>query len=457
MPQNEKYVQTSIIWKLAWPAMIEFGLQSIVQYVDLYMVGTLGVDATAVVGLCAQLQFLIKFPINGLSIGVLSVVARLYGEKNHPMIQKSVIQALYYAVMAGGVFFAFSMIFSGFFPDLFRVEASLRQQFLSYFRISYSTIFFFAATSIMSAVVRAVGDMKTPMFVNALVNVLNVGLNYLLIYDEKTIYVYGIKLVIPGADLGLNGAAVGTAVSIFIGSIVMFYKLKRNEITDIKGADYAIDIEIQKKFVAIGVPAALTNIMTGAGRVIFTTYISMMGTVSLAAHSIAYTLESFFYIPAIGLEKATSTLAGNYLGEKNEKKIKEMVKCGVILTFGILLFMGGALFGTAEFISTFFTKDNGVAYLSGKCLRIISVTEPLFGLSLLMQGALEGMGETKKVLVLSTLSMWIFRVLICYFITVQQGYGLEAAWICMAGDNIFRALTLTVAFSKGKWKAKVLV
>lgn len=453
--KNEKDKQTAIIWKLAWPAMIEFGLQTIVQYVDLYMVGTLGVDATAVVGLCAQLQFLIKFPINGLSIGVLAVIAQVYGEKRYSKVKKSVMQALYYAIMAGSIFFILSMIFSGFFPDWFRVEASLRQSFLSYFRISYSTIFFFAATSVMSSALRAVGDMKSPMFVNALVNILNIILNYLLIYDTKSIHLFGIKVIIPGANLGLDGAAIGTAISIFVGSLVMFYKLKCNDFTDIKDVDYRIDFGIQKKFISIGVPAALTNIMTGTGRLIFTTYISMMGTIALAAHSIAYTIESLFYIPAIGLERATSTLAGNYLGEKNEKKIKEMVRCGVFLVFGIMLLMGGSLFGTAEFISAFFTKDEGVSYFSGKVLRIISLSEPLFGLSILMQGVLEGMGETKKVLVLSTVSMWFFRVLICYFVTVKVKYGLEAAWICMAGDNICRALLLVFAFIKGEWKSKL--
>lgn len=452
LEKKENYHQIAVIWHLAWPAMIEFGFQTILQYVDLYMVGTLGVDSTAIVGLCAQLQFLIKFPINGLSIGVLSVIAQLYGEKNYPMIKKATIQALYYATVTGSIFFVLTMAFSGIFPTLFGVEVSLKQAFTDYFRISYSTVLFFAITSIVGSLLRAVGDMKSPMVINALINILNIILNFLFIYETRSIELFHRKIKIPGAGMGLKGAALGTAISIFIGGLVMLYQLKKYEMTNIKNADWRMDVGIQKNFIVIGAPAAITNIMTGTGRMIFTTYISLLGTISLAAHSIAYTAESFFYIPAVGLEKATATLAGNYLGEKDGKKLKEMTRCGILLACGGMLVMGAILFVFAKPLSSVFTKDSSVAAFSGSCLQLIAFTEPLFGLSVLMQGILEGMGETKKVLFMSTASMWSFRVFFCYFVLVRLGYGLEAAWLCMAGDNICRALLLTYVFCKGKWR-----
>lgn len=196
----------------------------------------------------------------------------------------------------------------------------------------------------------------------------------------------------------------------------------------------------------IGIPAAMTSFVTGFGRMIFTSFISIMGTIAVAAHSIAYTAESIFYIPAVGIQKAVITLAGNYLGENNRLRINKMTKVGGILVMSIMAFMGVILFIFGRDISEIFTNDENAAELSGRVLRMISISEPLFGLSIMMQGVLEGMGETKKIFLWSSISMWLFRVLLCFGVTRVIIGKLEVAWMCMMGDNIFRAISLSVVF-----------
>jgi Na+-driven multidrug efflux pump len=194
----------------------------------------------------------------------------------------------------------------------------------------------------------------------------------------------------------------------------------------------------------------MTNIITGFGRLIFTSFISEMGSVTLAAHSIAYTVESLFYIPTVGMERAATTLAGNYLGENNQKRINSMAKSGSVLVMAVMTGMGLLLFLLGTSVSSLFTTEIEVAALSGKVLRIISVSEPLFGLSVLMQGILEGMGYTKKTFVWSSVSMWLFRVVICFAVTRFFVEKLEYAWLCMMGDNIFRAVSLSLVFARRK-------
>jgi putative MATE family efflux protein len=450
MQKKLDYSEIKSIWILALPAMVEFGFQTLLQYVDLYMVGTLGVEATAIVGLCSQVQFLLRFPISGMAVGVLSAVAFEYGRKDSGKIHKLSLQSIYYGLAVGVLFWVLSLVAGLSLPYLYHLDKALREGFLEYFFISYSTTVFFTITVVSGAVLRAIGDMKSPMVVNGAVDIINIILNFFLIYRTRTVRLFELEITVYGAGLGLAGAAIGTAISIVIGAAVMCLILLRNPYTAIGGQNRCVDLSVQKHFLSVGVPAAMTSIITGLGRLIFTSFISVMGSVTLAAHSIAYTVESLFYIPAVGMERAATTLAGNYLGENDQKRINSMAKSGAVLVMAVMAGMGFLLFLTGTGVSSLFTTESEAAALSGKVLQIISVSEPLFGLSLLMQGILEGMGQTKKTFVWSSVSMWLFRVVICFCITHFFTAKLEYAWLCMMGDNIFRAVSLSLVFIRRK-------
>lgn len=447
--------ETKAILVLALPAMLEFGFQTVLQYVDLYMVGVLGVDATSIVGLSSQVQFLLRFPINGMAVGVLSVIAVEFGRKEYGRIHSLSLQTMFYALFVGVIFWTLSFLIGECMPFVYHLDGPIKAGFLSYFRISYSTTVLFTVTVMFGTVLRAIGDMKSPMIINGIVNLLNIILNFFLINKTRYIKLFGRNIKVYGADMGLDGAALGTAVSIAIGGIIMCVVVYCNRKTTIRGEERKIDLAIWKRFLFIGVPAAMTSIATGVGRLIFTSFISVMGTIATAAHSIAFTAESFFYIPAVGIQKAVTTLSGNYLGEGNWIRINKMVKAGTILVMGIMGCMGALLFVFGTEVSTIFTDDEYAVKLSGKVLSLISVSEPLFGLSILMQGILEGMGETRKTFVWSSISMWLFRVVLCFLITRIITGKLEIAWLCMMADNVFRAISLSIVLFRRKYNEEL--
>lgn len=455
MVKKAEVRETRRILYLALPAMLEFGFQTLLQYVDLYMVGILGVDATSVVGLSSQVQFLLRFPINGMAIGVLSVIAVEFGKKEYGKIHTLSLQTMYYTLLVGVIFWLLSFCVGECMPFVYHLDGAIRADFLSYFRISYSTTIPFTATVMFGTVLRAIGDMKSPMIINGIVNLLNIVLNYLLIYKERYINLFGKSIKVYGADMGLDGAALGTAVSIAAGGIIMFVAVCRNPDTSVQREEKKIDFVIWRRFLFIGIPAAMTSVATGVGRLIFTSFISFMGTLAMAAHSIAFTAESFFYIPAVGIQKAVTTLSGNYHGEGNWMRINKMVKAGTILVISIMSFMGFLLFLFGTEVSSIFTDDGQAASLSGRVLALISVSEPLFGLSILMQGILEGMGETKKTFIWSSISMWLFRVVLCFLITKIIIGKLEIAWLCMMADNVFRAVSLSIVFFRKKYNEEI--
>ena len=186
---------------LALLAMLEFGFQTLLQYIDLYMVGTLGVDATSIVGLSSQVQFLLRFPINGMAIGVLSVIAVEFGKKEYGKIHSLSLQTMYYTLFVGVIFWILSFGVGECMPFVYHLDGAIKADFLSYFRISYSTTVMFTATVMFGTVLRAIGDMKSPMVINGIVNLLNIVLNFFLIYKEKSINLFGRNVKVYGANM----------------------------------------------------------------------------------------------------------------------------------------------------------------------------------------------------------------------------------------------------------------
>lgn len=439
------------VWHLAWPAMIEFALQTVVQYADLIMVGGLGNEATAIVGIATQMHFLIKFPISNMSVGVLAYIAKSMGEKNVDKVRNASMQTVFITLFMGIIGTIAAIIISPVLPVFLNIESSLRNGFIEFYCISYSTLLLFTASCMFGGVLRAAGDMKTPMVVNGFINTINIILNAIFIYPPSNIKIG--KLAIPtyGLNLGLNGAALATAISIGIGGIIMFIKVYKNETISMKYAKFNLNVSLIQDIIRIGIPAFFCSLVNGFGRIIFTSFVSKLGTTATAAHSIAFTVEGFFYIPAVGFQRAISVFSGNFLGEKNRTKLLLSTRATALMVSTVMLVLGVILFLFANSFTSIFTKDAQVASLSADLLRIVAFSEPIFALSLIMEGVFQGLGNTKTPFWVSTFSMWLFRVCLCFILTQIFHFELAVIWICMVADNICRALLLTWQFSLKKW------
>lgn len=446
-----KTMNTSI-WKFAWPAMIEFGLQTLVQYTDLLMVGGLGNEATAIVGITTQMHFLIKFPISSMSVGVLAYIAKSMGEKNPDKVKDASMQTVFITLFMGIIGTFVVILISPVVPGFLNMESSLRRGFIEFYCISNSTLLLFTASCMFAGALRAAGDMVTPMVVNGFINVLNIILNVIFIYPSSNIRIG--QLVIPtwGLNMGLNGSALATAVSIGIGGIIMFIKVYKNETLTMKGVKFDLNVSLIRDIIRIGIPAFLSSLVNGFGRIIFTSFVSKLGTTATAAHSIAFTVEGFFYIPAVGFQRAISVFSGNFLGEKNKPKLLLAARVTIFMGSAVMLALGVILFLFASSFTFIFTKDGQVADLSADLLRIVAFSEPIFALSLIMEGLFQGLGNTKTPFWASTFSMWLFRVCLCFVLTQMFHFELTVIWICMVADNICRALLLTWQFSRKKWQ-----
>lgn len=441
----------ALIAALAWPTMVEQALGTVVQYVDTAMVGRMGAHASACVGLTASTQWLVNSPLWALATGVLACTARSVGAKDDDMARRTASQAVLLALISGLVIGAVTLAVSPFLPAWLGAEEALRRDGSLYFAIVCAPMLFRAAQVIFSAAIRATGDTRTPMFINLGMNTLNIVLNALFIFETRAVSVSGLSFTMPGLGWGVIGAAVATAVSYVFGGAAMTLVFWRNRYISPRGRRIRLDREAMAPCVRIGIPVVGTRVATTLGHVVFTSLVTSLGTTALASHTIAITAEQAFYIPGYGMQTAASTLAGQSLGEGDEKKLRRVSHTIMLMTMGMMTVTGAILFAIPGRMMGLFTPDAAVIAGGIPVLRIVALSEPIYGMSIILEGTFSGVGDTKAPFVISLACMWGIRILFTWICVKALGFGLVPVWLCMVADNVMRGVLLGVRYARGRW------
>lgn len=440
-----------IIFTLAWPTMLEQLMQTAVQYIDTAMVGSLGTHATAAVGSTTTINWLVNSTVAALSIGFLTYIARAYGAKDKETASKVCSQALL-AVLVSGIFFTIlTLSLSGLIPVWMKVDPSIRTLASTYFFIIYMPMLPRAATIIFGTVLRAAGDTKTPMRVGIGMNIINVALNFLLIFPTRPFQIGSYSLTLPGAGLGVIGAAIASAIAFTFGGVYITIVLWRHPLISPRGHKIRPDSRILKPCLKVAFPNMLQRFGTSLGYVAFASMVNSLGEASTAAHTIANTVESAFYIPGYGMQTAAATLAGNALGAGDNRKMKDFTK--VILRVEVLLMIlsGALLFVFAPNMMNLFTKDATVIALGATVLRMVAVSEPFYGVSVIIEGIMQGVGETVTPFKFNIIGMWGIRIIGTYICIRFFQLGLVSAWACMITHNLMLFLFFLIYYRNGKW------
>lgn len=444
---SKKVVRQSILL-LTWPAIIEYALQIMVTYVDYIMVGRLGVRASATVGLNTEVNFLVKGVNIAIGIGILVYISGHIGAGDFIKAKKGAMQGLLLAIILGAAEFIVMMAICPVLPGWLGAGNAIKADAVQYFTIIYIPVLFIAVNSIAGSILKAAGDMKTPMYVNLFINIIHIIINFLLIYPSDTYSVFNHPIHIIGAGMGIRGAATATAIVSVIGGIMMFAGVYKNPTISPGRFTYRLDKDIMKKFWLIGIPLIICRAMSSFGRLIFTVLVTGLGTIIFGAHTIAFTAESAFYIPVIGFQTAVTTLAGNTLGRENKKELDIITKETVKMASVIMVFMGILLFVFSDLVMHLFTNDERVIEIGSRLLKIVAVNEPLFAAAIVLEGVFNGIGKTKTTLRISMMSLWIVRVAGTLLCLKVFNLGIYSAWICMIADNAVHCLLLACCYYK---------
>ena len=440
-----------IILALAWPTMLEQLMQTAVQYIDTAMVGSLGTNAMAAVGATTTVGWLMGGLVSAWGVGFLAFISKACGAGDKDAAAKAVAQAVIVTVCAGVTFTVLTLSLSGVIPVWMQVAESVRPLATQYFFILYTPMLFRAATIIFGTVLRAAGDTKTPMKVGVWVNIINVTLNFLLIYPTRPLNVLGVTFTMPGAGMGVVGAALASAIAVAVGGIYITVVLWKHPVISPKGQRFRPDWSILKPTVKVAIPNMLQRFGTSLGYVSFAAMINALGEVATSAHTVANTVESLFYIPGYGMQTAAATLAGNAYGAKDPQRMKKLARMFIPIEVGLMIISGGALFLFAPPLVKLFSADAAVIALGVTVLRMVAVSEPFYGFSIIVEGMMQGVGRTKLPFVFNVAGMWGVRILGTFICTNFFGMGLVSAWACMIAHNLLLFGLFLGCYIKGTW------
>ncbi|MBE6631656.1 MAG: MATE family efflux transporter [Ruminococcaceae bacterium] len=440
-----------LIVSLAWPTMLEQLMQTAVQYVDTAMVASLGTYATAAVGCTGTVSWLIGSTVSAMSTGFLSGIARSFGEKNEEKARKIAAQAVLMALFAGTFFTITALVLSPYVPVWMRADKSIRTIASEYFFILYSAMIFRATITVFGTVLRASGDTKTPMKVGVAVNLVNVAMNFLLIYPTRRIELFSFGFTMPGADLGVRGAAIASAASFAVGGVCIAAALFRHPRISPAKQSFLPDKSILIPCLKVSAPNMLQWLGTSMGYVVFASMINSVGDIATAAHSVANTVESAFYIPGYGMQTAAATLMGNAYGARDKKEMKELASMLIPFEIVLMILSGACLFISAPYLVDIFSNDKQVIDLGVTVLRMVALSEPFYGFSIIMEGMMIGVGRTKAPFIYNISGMWLVRIFGTFIATQLLSMGLVSAWACMILHNMYIFVLYLITFVRKKW------
>ena len=436
--ENRKLIKN--IFQITLPAVFDLLAQTLIMALDMKMVSSLGPSAISSVGVGTAGMYALIPALIAVATGTTALLSRAYGADNKIEGKKAFTQSFFIAVPLGIFLTIIFLLFSeqiinlvGNAKDMNLSDAVLYQNMtvigFPFLGVSIATFYAF----------RAMGENKIPMIGNTLALVLKVILNFLLVYLFKW---------------GIFGAALSTTLTRLFSAIFSIYLVfwsKKNWIS-LELKDLKFDYFTSKRILKVGIPAAVEQLGLRIGMLIFEMMVISLGNLSYAAHKIALTAESISFNLGFAFSFAASALVGQELGKgSSQKALKNGYICTIIAmmvmsTFGLLFFI------IPQFLVSLFTKDKDVIELATMALKIVSICQPFSGASMVLAGALRGAGDTKSVLLITYLGIFLIRIPITYLFLDVLNFGLAGAWIVMTIDLAIRSSIAFYVFKRGKWK-----
>lgn len=451
---DESRTPFQIIVLLAWPIFIEQILSTLVTYADTAMVGSLGAYATAAASISNPALFLITGAVIAMGVGITAMVARSMGAGDILMVKRIVRQAILIIVFLGVPLCVIYGMMNRVIPQMLGAGPDVIDYAATYNLIVACGRPFAMGQMVLSSVFRGVGDTKTPLKINIAANVINVVGNYFLIYEPHRFTNFGLDFIMPGAGMGVAGAAIATAFSMVFGGIASFYIIfKKPSVVQVHVRDgFKVEWPLMKQISRISFPAVMERVSMQTAGMFITSIIASLGTVALAANTLYITAESLVFMPAFAVSSAATTLVGQFLGGKQPEKAQSYVYriCGYSLM--IFTAMGALLFIFARQLISIFTPDQAVIELASQCLRIVALVQPIQALAFVFAGALRGAADTWITLIVVAITNWVIRAGLSALCIYYFGLDLVAVCYCMCADMVVRAVLFFLRFRSGKWK-----
>lgn len=445
----------SLTARLSWPAIMAQLSSIMMQYIDAAMVGRLGAVDSAAVGLVSTTLWLFWGLCSAATAGFSVQVAHRMGAADYGGARNIMRQGILTSFLFGTLMALIGVAIAWPLPHWLGGDESICGPASLYFVVFAGALPLLSLNYIGSAVLRAAGNMKVPGGLNVLMCVMDVVFNYFLIFPSREVSVFGSAVMMPGAGLGVLGAALGTvSAEMLTAGLVMWYLLRRQRHLAIVGLHegrrpFLLRREVGMKALKVSAPMTLEHAVICGAQIMVTVIVAPLGAVAIAANAFAVTAEALCYMPGFGIADAATTLVGQSYGAGRKDLARQFGYMATGIGMAVMSLMGVLLWVGAPAVMELFSPVVGIQSLGAEVLRIEAWAEPMFAASIVAYGVMVGVGDTMMPAAMNFSSIWLVRVPLAAILAPVM--GLRGVWIAMCIELCFRGSIFIWRLLSGRW------
>lgn len=426
----------------ALPMLLGNVFQQLYYIVDTLIIGHyLGTEALAAAGASFPVIFVLISLMIGITTGINVVISQFYGNKNYIKVKRAIDTAFIFLFISSIGLSVLGLVFSKQIFLLIGLPEELLPQAMQYFNVYVAGLIFMSGYNGTSAILRGMGDSKTPLYFLIISTILNIGFDLLFV----AVFEWGIA--------GISFATVLAQAIAFGLSII--YLNRYHPLIRFSFTGLSFDKEVFRQSLRIGIPTGLQHTFVSLGMAALMTIVNMFGTPTIAAYSIAWRIDSFATLPAMNFGLALSTFVGQNIGANKIERVRKGLIASLAMTTGYSFLITIIAWTYGKTLMGFFTDDQLVIDIGYDYLVIVSSFYIVFGAMFLMHGTLRGAGDTLVPMFITLFSLWVLRVPISYFLSQRMGetgiwWGIPIAWV-------FGLVATYLYYKTGRWKNKAVV
>jgi len=452
----DAFAQIKLTALLSFPSMLAQMVHIMMQYIDAGMVGSLGAEASASIGLVSTTIWLFGSLCAAASVGFYVQVAHKIGANDftgaRQVLRQSFLACILFALVLSGI----GAGISGYLPHWLGGGEDICHDATIYFLFFSLCLPFSMLNSLCAGMLRCSGNMHIPSILNIGLCLLDVLFNWLLIFPTRTFelstFNFQLSLTIPGAGLGVMGAVLGTAIAYAICSLLMchFTVVRSKELSLRQDSGTFIpQLATLRESIHIAAPIAVEHVILCGAQIVSTIIVAPLGTVAIAANSFGITVEALCYMPGYGLSDAATTLVGQSLGAGRRFLARSFGRITLGMGITMMTLMAVVMYCCSPALLSIMTPDVAVQELTVQVLRIEAFAEPMFAASIVCYGIFVGARDTLIPCTMNLASIWLVRIsLACVLASTM---GLRGVWIAMAVELCFRGLIFLWRFRGDSW------
>lgn len=451
--------------QLSWPAIMAQLSSILMQYIDAAMVGRLGADDSAAVGLVSTSLWLFWGLCSSAMVGFSVQVAHRMGAADYAGGRSVLRQGLLSALIFGCFMAIIGCAIAFPLPGWLGGEGEKVCHGASlYFMVFVAALPLLTLNYLGGGVLRASGNMKVAGGINVLMCLLDVVFNFFFIFPTRPLLLRGMEITIPGLGLGVLGAALGTVAAEIIsaGLMLWFATMRQPELAIFGRRAMRSGIKEQnffRRFIPTGsvlrnalkvsAPMTLEHGVICGAQIMVTVIVAPLGVMAIAANAFAVTAEALCYMPGYGIGDAATTLVGQSYGARRKDLARQFGYLTVGLGMAVMTLMGVILWIGAPAVMAFLSPVQEIQQLGTSALRIEAWAEPMFAASIVAYGVMVGVGDTVVPAAMNFSSIWLVRLPIAALLAPSM--GLDGVWLAMCIELCFRGLIFLRRLFKGTW------